>query len=265
MDMPIIEVSGRVHALVEELLPAVFPGATFDAPTARVVFPVGRYARGVSTWVALERCAREPAGRWPRIVEDWIREAGDLVVLSIADIELLGDVRELLRLRVVPKLSDAERGPLMAVPAGPFFDGVIVIDHPKYGGPLTRRRASLLGLRRLGHVVTRTHEEVADADVRDQPLTLRESVRVVSKPGSRYVPVLFTEIARFVPEADAAGALFSVPTHSTMLLHALPPSGRDALSAFASVTEEMHASSDDPCSPATFLWRRGAPMKRLRP
>ncbi|RKS74722.1 hypothetical protein BZB76_3239 [Actinomadura pelletieri DSM 43383] len=264
MDMPIVEVSGRVHALIEDLLPVVFPGATFDAPTARVIFPVGRYARGVSTWIALERCAREPSERWPRLVEDWIREAGDLVVLSIADIELLGDVRELLRLRIVPKLSDADREPLMAVTAGPFFDGVIVIDHPEYGGPLTKARANLLGLRRLGYVVARTHEEVADVDVRDQPLTLRESVRVVSKPGSRYVPVLLTEIARFVPEAGPEGALFSVPTHSTMLLHPLTSPARDALPAFADVTEEMHASSSDPCAPTTFRWRRGEPMERLR-
>ena len=273
MEMPIIEVSGRVHALIEDLLPAVFPGAAFDAPTARVVFPVGRYARGVSTWLALERCARAPAEHWPRLVEDWIREAGDLVVLSIADIELLGDVRDLLRMRIVPKLSAAEREPLMAVGAGPFFDGVVVIDHPEYGGPLTRARARLLGLRRLGRVVPRTHEEVADADVRDQPLTLRAPVRVVTKPGSRYVPVLLTEIARFVPEAGPAGALFSVPTHSTMLLHALGPSGgsvgrdvagHDVLPAFAQVTEEMHAASDDPCAPTTFWWRPGAAMVRLR-
>ncbi|WP_433325766.1 hypothetical protein [Spirillospora sp. CA-294931] len=266
--MRIFEVSGDVHALIEDLLPVVNPAARFEAELARVVLPVGRFAPSASTWVILERCAREPRPAWPRLVEDWLREVGDRAAMAIADIELLGDVRELLRLRIVPKLTDTAKAGLVVLPVGEHFDAMVMIDHPRFGGPLTEARASLLALRRLGDLVVRnTHQrELADVTSHDQPLTLDEQVRVVTKPGSRYVSALLTELDRFLPDAGPTGVLLAVPSHSTILLYTITSAGMSqVLPVFMQLAQDMHAAADDPCTPETFWWRRDHPMIKLHP
>ncbi|QXJ24192.1 hypothetical protein AGRA3207_005466 [Actinomadura graeca] len=266
--MEFFEVSADVHALIEDLLPVINPAARFEAPLARVVLPVGRFEPSATTWTVLERCARAERTAWPRLVEDWLREVGDLAAMAIAEIELLGDVRKLLRLRIVPKLTEAEREGLLVTSAGDHFDAMVVIEHPEYGGPLTRARASLLGLRRLGDIaVPNTYEgELADVGVHDQPLTASESVRVVSKPGCRYVSSLITEVDRFIPDAGKPGALLAVPSHSTLLLYPIVSAGMgDVLDVFSQVVREMHANADDPSSPEVFWWRRGRALRRLDP
>ncbi len=265
MDMRMIEVSGDVHALLSDLLPVLYPDASFDPGLARVVMPVGRFRPAASTWTLLERCARAPRPSWPGLVEEWVRENADRAALAIGDIELLGDVRELLRLRVVPKLPDAERRALVALPAGPHFDALVMIDHPEYGGPLTEARARLLGLRRLGEIVMpNTYErELADVEVRDEPLTPHAEIRVVTKPGCRYVSALFTELPRFLPDAGADGALFAMPAHSTILLY--PLGSRAVLPAFAQTAAHLHATDPDPCTPDTYHWHPNRPLKKLDP
>ncbi|WP_067456531.1 hypothetical protein [Actinomadura macra] len=266
--MELFEVSADVHALIEDLLPVINPAARFDAPLARVVFTVGRFEPSAPTLTILERCAQAERTAWPRLVEDWLREMGDRAAMAIAEIELLGDIRKLLRLRVVPKLTEAEREGLLVSSAGDHFDAVVVIEHPDHGGPLTRDRASLLGLRRLGDIaVPNTYEgELADVGVHEQPLTASESVRVISKPGCRYVSALIAELRHFLHDAGKPGALVAVPSHSTILLYPIVSAAvSDVLPAFSQVAREMHAGSDDPATPEVFWWRRDHALIRLDP
>jgi len=139
-----------------------------------------------------------------------------------------------------------------------------MIEHPRYGGPLTKARAGLLGLRRLGYVVTNTHDrELADVVAREQPLLVGENVRVVTKPGSRYVSALLGEIEQFLPRHNPYGALVGVPSHSTLLLYPIrSTSVRRVLPVFADVVREMHDDADDPCAPGVY-WSHGE--RRLTP
>ncbi|MFI0354767.1 hypothetical protein [Actinomadura sp. 9N407] len=253
-----------VHALIRDLLPVVAPSAWFDPGTSEVVLPVGRSEARASTWTVLERCAREPRETWPGVVDEWVREVGHRAFLAVGEMELFGDVRELLRLRIVPKLAPRDREGLVVVPAGDHFDAMVMIEHPRYGGPLTKARAGLLGLRKLGYVMTNTHDrELADVSVRDQPLLPGRDVRVVTKPGSRYVSALLSEVEQFLPGPNAHGALVGVPCHSTLLLYPITSTAvLEVLPVFADVVKEMHADAEDPCAPGVY-WSHGE--RRLTP
>ncbi|WP_243772318.1 hypothetical protein [Actinomadura barringtoniae] len=261
-----LDAAADVHALIRDLLPVVAPSAWFDPGTSEVVLPVGRSEARASSWTVLERCAREPQDNWHKLVDDWLREVGDRAFLAVGEMELFGDVRELLRLRIVPKLDPQDREGLVVVPAGDHFDAMVMIEHPRYGGPLTKARAGLLGLRKLGYVMTNTHDrELADVEVRDQLLLPGENVRVVTKPGSRYVSALLSEVEQFLPGGDGHpnGALVGVPCHSTLLLYPITSRGvREVLPVFADVVREMHDDADDPCAVGVY-WSHGA--RRLTP
>ncbi|MEW2356683.1 hypothetical protein [Spirillospora sp. NPDC029432] len=259
-----LDAAADVHALIRDLLPVVAPSAWFDHGTSEVVLPVGRSEARASTWTALERCAREPRETWPGVVDEWVREVGQRAFLAVGEMELFGDVRELLRLRIVPKLAPRDREGLVVVPAGDHFDAMVMIEHPRYGGPLTKARAGLLGLRKLGYVMTNTHDrELADVSVRDQPLLPGRDVRVVTKPGSRYVSALLSEVEQFLPGPNRHGALVGVPCHSTLLLYPITSTAvLEVLPVFADVVKEMHADADDPCAPGVY-WSHGE--RRLTP
>ncbi|MBW8486660.1 hypothetical protein [Actinomadura parmotrematis] len=260
-----LDVAGDVHALVRGLIPVLSPEAWFDGGTSELVLPVGRSEARASTWTVLERCARVDPVAWPGVVEGWVREVADRAVLAVGEMELFGDVRELLRLRIVPKLAPRDREGLVVVPAGDHFDAMVMIEHPRYGGPLTRARAGLLGLRKLGYVMTNTHDrELADVQVHDQPLLPGRDVRVVTKPGSRYVSALLSEVDQFLPAGTGEhGALVGVPCHSTLLLYPITGRGvREVLPVFAEVVAEMHEAAEDPCARGVY-WSHGA--RRLTP
>ncbi|WP_242903156.1 hypothetical protein [Actinomadura terrae] len=264
----LFEVSADVHALIQDLLPVINPSARFQPELAQVVLPVGRFEPSATTWTILERCARADRVAWPRLVEEWLVHVSDRAALAIGDIELLGDVRKRLRIRMVPKLTESERQGLATVSAGRHFDAVIMIDHPEYGGPLTLARASLLGLTDLGELaVPNTYQvELADVDVHDQPLTLTESIRVIHKPGSRYVSALMAELRHFLPDVGKAGALVAVPTHSTILAYPIVSAAMgEVFGPFRELTKEMYAASDDPTSPDVFWWRHDQPLVKLDP
>ncbi|WP_119729613.1 hypothetical protein [Thermomonospora amylolytica] len=266
--MDVFDVSADVHALIVDLLPVVCPSARFDPELSRVVVPVGRFEPAMPTLTIVERCAQADPARWPGLVEEWLRDTADRFGLAVADLELFGDIRKRLRVRIEPRLGDERRRWIACRPAGRYFDAVVHIDHPEYGGPLTVHRARLLGLRRIGdYAVPNTYEgELADVQVRDQPITARETVRVVTKPGCRYVSALFTELERFLPDAGRAGALVAIPTHSTILLYPLGAAGPGAvLPALAQVVADMHAASDDPCSPDVFRYGPDRSLVRLDP
>lgn len=197
-------------------------------------------------------------------MEEWVREVCDRAFLAVGEMELFGDVRELLRLRIVPKLAPRDREGLVVVPAGDHFDAMVMIEHPRYGGPLTKARAGLLGLRKLGYVMTNTHDrELADVEVRDQPLLPGRNVRVVTKPGSRYVSALLSEVDQFLPGPNTRGALVGVPCHSTLLLYPITSTAvREVLPVFADVVAEMHVAAEDPCAPGVY-WSHGE--RRLTP
>jgi hypothetical protein len=264
MSMEPLDAAADVHELIRDLLPVVAPSAWFDSGTSEVVLPVGRSEARASTWTVLERCAREPRRTWSRVVDEWLREVGHRAFLAVGEMELFGDVRELLRLRIVPKLAPRDREGLVVVPAGDHFDAMVMIEHPRYGGPLTKARAGLLGLRKLGYVMTNTHDrELADVSVRDQPLLPGRDVRVVTKPGSRYVSALLSEVEQFLPSPNEHGALVGVPCHSTLLLYPITSTAvLEVLPVFADVVAEMHADADDPCAPGVY-WSHGE--RRLTP
>jgi hypothetical protein len=264
MGMEPLDAAADVHALIRDLLPVVAPSAWFDHGTSEVVLPVGRSEARASTWTVLERCAREPRAAWPRVVDEWVREIGHRAFLAVGEMELFGDVRELLRLRIVPKLAPRDREGLVVVPAGDHFDAMVMIEHPRYGGPLTKARAGLLGLRKLGYVMTNTHDrELADVSVHDQPLLPGRNVRVVTKPGSRYVSALLSEVEQFLPSPNRHGALVGVPCHSTVLLYPITSTAvLEVLPVFADVVREMHADADDPCASGVY-WSHG--QRRLTP
>ncbi|WP_433334201.1 hypothetical protein [Spirillospora sp. CA-294931] len=259
-----LDAAADVHALIRDQLPDVAPTAWFDSGTSEVVLPVGRSEARASTWTVLERCARAARSVWPRLVDEWVREVADRAFLAVGEMELFGDVRELLRLRIVPKLDPRDREGLVVVPAGDHFDAMVMIEHPRYGGPLTKARAGLLGLRKLGYVMTNTHDrELADVEVRDQPLLPGRDVRVVTKPGSRYVSALLSEVEQFLPNPNPHGALVGVPCHSTLLLYPIRSTGvMDVLPVFADVVAEMHQAAGDPCAPGVY-WSHGE--RRLTP
>ncbi|WP_067810915.1 hypothetical protein [Actinomadura kijaniata] len=262
-----LDAAGDVHALIRDLLPVVVPSAWFDEGTSEVVLPLGRSEARASTWTVLERCARDDPAAWPRLVDEWLREVDDRAVRAVGEMELFGDVRELLRLRIVPKLAPRDREGLVVVPAGDHFDAMVMIEHPRYGGPLTKARAGLLGLHRLGYVMTNTHDrELADVQVRDQPLLPGRNVRVITKPGSRYVSALLSEIHQFLPADNVHGALVGAPCHSTLLLYPIASrSVAEVLPVFADVVAEMHADADDPCAPGVYWGHERRRLTPLRP
>ncbi|RCV50989.1 hypothetical protein [Marinitenerispora sediminis] len=248
-----------MHAIIEDMVPVAVPDASFERRLARVVVPFGWTELAASTWDVLERCAAAPRHRWPGLVDEWLREIADRAALAVAEIELLGDVRELLRVKLVPALPSDERNGLVCVPAGRYFDALVVVDHPKYGAPLTRNRADLLQLGDLGYVVPRTHErELSDIAPETWPLSSRDSAMLFRKPGSPYVSALLTELGRLLPDPHPFGALVGVPSYDTMLLY--PIGSRavlDLLPAFTDTVAGLHAGADDPCSAEVFWWHSG--------
>jgi hypothetical protein len=249
-----------VHALIQDLLPVLVPGARFDADAAEIVLPVGRAEpRAVTTTIAA-RCARSPRHLWPRLVEEWLRDVSDQATLAIGEIELLGDVRKLLRLRIVPTTSEPTRDGFVVTEFGPFFDAMVVIEHPRYGGPLTKERAARLGLSRLGTLAVDNTQryELTGLTVTERPLTLTESVRLVTKPGSRYVSTALTDLASHLPRRCPYGALVGVPGHDTVLLYPVTSTAVfGVLPVFADVVAEMYDAAADPCARGVFWWFDG--------
>jgi hypothetical protein len=249
-----------VHALIQDLLPVLVPGARFDADAGEVVLPVGRAEPRAVTRTIVGRCAEAPRHRWPRLVEEWLRDMSEQATIAVGEIELLGDVRELLRLRIVPKTSPATREAFVVTDFGPFFDAMVVIDHAEYGGPLSQERASRLELSRLGDLAIGNTErtEMAGFTVSERPLTLTESVRLVTKPGSRYVSVALTDLARYLPRRCPYGALVGVPDHNKVLLYPVTSTAvLDVLPVFADVVADLYEGGGDPCARGVFWWVEG--------
>jgi hypothetical protein len=254
------DVAANVHALIQDLLPILLPGARFDSAAAEIVLPVGRAEPRAVTTRIVGRCARSPQHEWPHLVETWLRTVGDQAVLTIGEIELLGDVRELLRLRIIPRVSAPTRDAFVVTEFGPFFDAMVVIDHPKYGGPLSKARAGRLHLTRIGsRAIDNTQErELVGLTTTERPLTLSESVLLVTKPGSRYVSVALTDLGAYLPRRCPYGVLVGVPDHNKMLLYPVTSTAAfDVLPVLADVVAEMHDDSDDRCSREIFWWIEG--------
>ncbi|GAA2111801.1 hypothetical protein [Actinomadura alba] len=254
-DVP--DVAADVHALIQDLLPLLVPDARFNAEAAEVVLPVGRAEPRAATAVIVERCARAPQHKWPKLIEEWLLGVSDRAAMAIGEIELLGDVRRLLRLRIVPRVPDTARETFVVTEFGRHLDAMVVIDHPLYGGPLTKERCARLGLSRVGSLaVNNTHErELIGVIATERPITMTESVRLVTKPGNRYVSAALTELPQFLPGPCPYGALVGVPDHNTLLLYPVTSTAVfDVLPVFTDVVGEMYERSDDACSSDTFWW-----------
>jgi hypothetical protein len=271
-----VDVAADVCALIQDLLPVLVPDARFNTETDEVILPVGRAEPWAVTTTIVARCAEAPRHAWPRMVEEWLRTVSDKAILAVGEIELLGDVRKLLRLRIVPKTSARTREEFVVTDFGPFFDAMVVIDHPRYGGPLSQERAALFELSRLGTLAidNTTTRELAGLTVTERPLTMTESVRLVTKPGSRYVSVALIDLESYLPRRCPYGALLGVPDHNKVLLYPVASTAvLDVLPVFADVVAEMYDGSDDPCSREVFWWvdgslllvrDRGTPPPELR-
>lgn len=253
------DVAADVHALIQDLLPLLLPGARFDTDAAEVVLPVGRAEPRAVTTTIVARCARVPQHEWPALVEEWLLQVSDRAAMAIGQIELLGDVRRLLRMRIVPRLPEGVREGFVLAEFGPYFDALVVIDHPKYGGPLTADRAALLHLEDIGTwAVDGTQEELIGLTVTERPLTMTESVLLLTKPGCRYVSMALPELADHLPRRCPHGALVGVPDHTRILVHpADSTAALDVLPVFADVVAEMYDGSADRCSRDVYWWYRG--------
>ena len=270
------DVAADIHALIQDLLPVLVPDARFDADLAEVVLPVGQAEPRAVTTTIVGRCTRFPQHEWPGLVEEWLRTISDQATLAIGEIELLGNVNRLLRLRIVPKTSERTREGFVVTAFGPFFDAMVVIEHPRYGGPLTKERAARLYLSRLGtRAIDNTQKyELVGVTVTERPLTMTESVRLVTKPGSRYVSVALTDLTGYLPRWCPFGALVGVPDHNKVLLYPVTSTAVfDVLPVFADVVAEMHDDGADRCSREIFWWfdghllpvrERGTPPAELR-
>jgi hypothetical protein len=271
-----VDVAANVYALIQDLLPVLVPDARFDADLAEVVLPVGRAEPRAVTTTIVGRCSRSPQHEWPRLVDEWLRDVSDRAALAIGEIELLGNVNKLLRLRIVPKTSERTREGFVVTEFGPLFDAMVVIEHPEYGGPLTKERAGRLHLRRLGTLaIDNTQKyELIGLTVTERPLTMTESVRLVTKPGSRYVSVALTDLTAYLPRWCPFGALVGVPDHNKVLLYPVTSTAvYDVLPVFADVVAEMYDDGADRCSREIFWWfdghllpirERGTPPAELR-
>lgn len=250
----------NVHALVGDLLPVLVPDARLRDDPSAVALRLGDVGATVSTSELVEYCSSLPQHRWPRAVEDWLRQVGSEARLAITESRAAGDLRERLRvvLRHRDQLEDVgEALGLVTVPYGRYFVVVPALTDGPLVHPLTRLRASLLELRGVGERALRNtiDLELPRLAVRAQQLTLREHATVVTLPDSPYVSAGLLDIRRFLPDPCPYGALVGVPRTSMLILH--PVRSTAALRFipdFAEIVHEMHDRAADACSHRTYWW-----------
>ena len=273
MSHPADLVAADVHELVAGQLRASLPGAALDTAQGVVVLPLraGERAR-VSTASLLSSCAGQPPEAWPALVDGWLREVAGAVLDAAAAVAggaagLAGadgqadELRERLRLRVVPKLDDRAARRLAAAPFGRYFDALLAVDHATRMELLTRAQAAELGpadaVRRLA--ITNTVErELVTFEVRDHPLSKTASVRSVTRAGSPYVSSALLGVQRYLADPAPYGALVAVPRYSMMLLHEVASDhALDVLPALEEMARARYRGAADRCTPHLFWWLQG--------
>jgi len=269
MSHPADLLAADVHELVAGQLRASLPGAALDTTQGVVVLPLrgGERAR-VSTASLLSSCAGQPPEAWPAQVDGWLREvAGAVLEAAGAAAGLAGadgqadELRERLRLRIVPKLDDRSAQRLAAAPFGRYFDALLAVDHATSMEPLTRAQAAELGpadaVRQLA--ITNTVErELVTFKVRDHPLSKTASIRSVTRAGSPYVSSALLGVQRYLAEPAPYGALVAVPRYSMMLLHEVASDhALDVLLALDEMARARYRGATDRCTPHLFWWLQG--------
>jgi hypothetical protein len=257
-------VARDVQALVADLLPVLLPQATFEDDTIVIPLTPGERAR-VVTRSLVEVCRDQPQHTWPRVVDSWLRQVqADAAQASAQAADTPADPNEIperLRLRLVPRMSEGLPDAVLTLAYDAHFDAVYVIDHTGRVDYLTKEQAARLGpeeeLRQVA-INNTVQAELVTFDVRDHPVTQTESVRLVAKDGSLYVPTGLMVLHRYFVGQAPYGALVSVPRYSMMLIHEVAsPAALDLIYVIYEMTQSMYESAEDRCTPQVFWWLSG--------
>ena len=227
-----------------------------DADTGRLVLPVGAAHADIPVEPLIERCAPLPSHNWPSQVEAWLAEKAAQVTAALAERREFGQVEQLLRVQVAPRLPEPERGRLMCTPYGDLLDVVLVLDHEK-GGRLTRERADLLVLNDPGgNALANTFgRELPRFTATERPLGQGGTVRVVGRPGSSLVTSALLGLERFVPEPTPHGVLVGLPRYSEVLLYPVTADGpAGAARATADLVADGYDRAEDRCDRRLFWY-----------
>jgi hypothetical protein len=249
-----------VHALVADLLPVLAPQAQLDLERQVVIIPVSASERArVSTDSLLRACTGRPQHTWPQLVESWLREVTDQAAQAATATP--DDLRDRLRLRIVPRLDQQLAASLVVLPYGKYFDAMLVADHPDRVESLTKEHAARLGpeqeIRQIAMVNT-VNRELKTLDIRDHQVTATESVRVLAKDRSPYVSSALLAVQRFLSGPVQYGAFVSVPRFSMVLVYEVASEAAlDFAVAFAEMTNSMNAGIPDPFGPEIYWWLEG--------
>jgi hypothetical protein len=254
------QVVSDIHALIADLLPVLAPNAQFDPERRTVLIPVSATERArVSTDSLVRACADQPQHAWPQLVEAWLREVSAQAARAAPTAP--DDLRDRLRLRIVPRLEQGVAEGLVALPYGKYFDALLVADHPDRVESLTMEQAAQLGTEqevRQAAMVNTVQHELKTLDVRDHPVTATESVRVLAKDQSPYVSSALLAVQRFLAGPARYGALVAVPRFSMVLLHEVTSDAAlDFAMVFAEMTRSMNSGVPDPFGVDTFWWVAG--------
>lgn len=249
-----------VHALIADLLPALVPGAQLDAAGETIVVPVGADRARISTAKLVTACLAGPRHEWPRLVDEWMREAMGMVERMPG---YSGDEDTLARLRlwIVPRREDRMAEATASLPYGRYFDALLVLDHPDRIERLTAAQVAALGtMDELQQVAINNtvQQELVTFEVRDQPVPPDQTVRVVSKDGSMYVSSGLFAVHKYLSDSAGYGAFVAVPAYDMMLLHEVNNTADlDFISFFFDMTRAMYGKSEHPCLAEVYWWIDG--------
>jgi hypothetical protein len=259
-----------VRALVADLLPVLAPHALLDGESGLLVLPVGPAHARVALDGLVAACAGLPQHAWPGTFQAWLAATATQVGAALRERAGLGEVEELLRVQVTPRLPAGERRELMCTPYGELLDVVVMLDQPD-GRRLTRARAELLavadpGARAVANTLGRELPSfevtgrllASDGRLLDGALPdglSHDPVLVISKEGCPYVTSALLELGRFLPAGCRYGALVGLPRYSTVLVY--PVTTRRvyaAAPALAALVRRTYATGPDRCGQGVYWW-----------
>lgn len=251
----------NARALVDDLLPALVPGASTAPGSDEMLIPVSGGRARVSLTPFLHRCQDQPHHTWPQLLADWVVAIRRELPEGVRADDLGSVDVERLRLRLVPSAASPETSDYVVRPFGEHFTATVVVNHPGRLEVLTVAQSRQLGrepddLSRLAMRQTVRHE-LADLDLRDHELPGGGSVRLLARDGNPFVTTTLLSLKRFVPDDATHGALVAAPRYSAVMLHSVDARVQHSAVAFHRLASSMFKAADDPCSDTVFWWHDG--------